>query len=203
MASEAEILRSSEEFPNLRERILRVASELFASRGYTGTSVREVAESAGCTKPALYYHFASKEDLFHHVVGSHTDFVTAMIEKSLARPGTVRERITRGLGDYLEHVQRDPVSVRLLMALQYRPDADGPEIELKSLRMSMARLLGKLLAEGVRTGEIRSDIDLEDVVWTLVGIVDLRLQLWLEGVPVPDRLPERIAEVFFGGVGKC
>jgi AcrR family transcriptional regulator len=46
-----------------RERILDVALDLFASQGYDGTSLRQIAEQLGVTKAALYYHFESKEDI--------------------------------------------------------------------------------------------------------------------------------------------
>jgi AcrR family transcriptional regulator len=46
-----------------RERILDVALDLFTEKGYDGTSLREIAERLGVTKAALYYHFASKEDI--------------------------------------------------------------------------------------------------------------------------------------------
>lgn len=46
-----------------RQRILDVALELFTEQGYDGTSLREIAERLGVTKAALYYHFASKEDV--------------------------------------------------------------------------------------------------------------------------------------------
>jgi AcrR family transcriptional regulator len=46
-----------------RERILDVALELFNERGYDKTSLREIAERLDVTKAALYYHFASKQDI--------------------------------------------------------------------------------------------------------------------------------------------
>jgi AcrR family transcriptional regulator len=47
-----------------RERILDIALELFTSQGYDKTSLREIAERLGFSKAAIYYHFASKEDIF-------------------------------------------------------------------------------------------------------------------------------------------
>ena len=44
-----------------RAEILRHAATLFAQRGYDAVSVREIVQAAGCTKPALYYHFGSKQ----------------------------------------------------------------------------------------------------------------------------------------------
>lgn len=49
--------------PRTRDRILDAALALFADKGYEATSMREIAEQLGMTKPALYYHFDSKEDI--------------------------------------------------------------------------------------------------------------------------------------------
>ena len=46
-----------------RERILDVALELFIDQGYEKTSLRQIAERMGFTKAAIYYHFASKDDI--------------------------------------------------------------------------------------------------------------------------------------------
>ena len=46
-----------------RERILDVALDLFIEKGFDKTSLREIAEQLGVTKAALYYHFASKDDI--------------------------------------------------------------------------------------------------------------------------------------------
>ncbi len=46
-----------------RDRILDIALDLFTEKGFDGTSLREIAERMGMTKAALYYHFASKDDI--------------------------------------------------------------------------------------------------------------------------------------------
>jgi len=46
-----------------RERILDVALDLFTDQGFDGTSMREIAERLHLSKPAIYYHFASKEEI--------------------------------------------------------------------------------------------------------------------------------------------
>jgi AcrR family transcriptional regulator len=51
------------EAKSTRERILDVALDLFIEKGYDKTSLREIAEPLGFSKAALYYHFASKEDI--------------------------------------------------------------------------------------------------------------------------------------------
>jgi AcrR family transcriptional regulator len=46
-----------------RERILDVALDLFTDQGFDATSMREIAERLHISKPAIYYHFASKEEI--------------------------------------------------------------------------------------------------------------------------------------------
>ena len=50
--------------PNARARLLETAIDMFAEKGYAGTSVREIVHRAGVSKPVLYYYFQSKEGLF-------------------------------------------------------------------------------------------------------------------------------------------
>ncbi|MGP3958993.1 TetR/AcrR family transcriptional regulator [Nonomuraea sp. 3N208] len=51
-----------------KSRILEVARELFVQQGVQNTSLRQISERLGITKPALYYHFASREDLVRSIV---------------------------------------------------------------------------------------------------------------------------------------
>jgi AcrR family transcriptional regulator len=51
------------EASSTRERILNVALDLFTEKGFDGASLREIAERLGVTKAAIYYHFASKNDI--------------------------------------------------------------------------------------------------------------------------------------------
>ena len=51
-----------------RQRIQEVARDLFAQQGVQRTSLQDIADKLGITKPALYYHFASREDLVRSIV---------------------------------------------------------------------------------------------------------------------------------------
>ena len=61
------VTRDDEGSPATRDRVERAALGLFVARGYTATSLREIAQSVGVSVPALYYHFASKDELLRSV----------------------------------------------------------------------------------------------------------------------------------------
>jgi len=191
---------------NLRVRILTEATRLFAERGYHATSMREIVEACGCTKPALYYYFKNKEALFLEVLRLETSTVTALVEREVSRmnagEGSVEELMTEGLRTYLAHVAGAPVALRMLMRADLQPDEGQPAFDFDSLRATHLTMVKTMLRVGAERGEIRRDIDIEDAAYALSGIIDQRLRLWLEGTPLASDLPERIMGLFFGGVAE-
>jgi AcrR family transcriptional regulator len=77
-----------------RARIQRVALELFAERGYDGTSLREIAERLGVTKAALYYHFKSKEDIVASLVEDYFGKLDELIAWAGTQPRSPKTRAT-------------------------------------------------------------------------------------------------------------
>ena len=66
---------------NRQELILSKATELFFAQGYNATSVRQIAEAAGCTDAALYYHFRDgKRALFQAVIEANMPDFMALLE---------------------------------------------------------------------------------------------------------------------------
>lgn len=66
---------------NRQELIVSKAAELFITQGYNATSVRQIAEAAGCTDAALYYHFhEGKRALFQAVLESNLPDFLALLE---------------------------------------------------------------------------------------------------------------------------
>lgn len=84
-----------------RRRILDTATELFTQRGYAGTSVRDIAERLGMTKGALYYHFASKDELLYAMVAPLIEAVTNFMG-TFRDAGTVSAELVRELVDMLD-----------------------------------------------------------------------------------------------------
>ena len=65
-----------------REQLLQVALQTFAANGYHETSMNEVAEAAGVTKPVLYQHFASKKALYNELVDEIGARLSAAIDRT-------------------------------------------------------------------------------------------------------------------------
>lgn len=66
-----------------REQLLDIGRSVFAERGYDGTSVEEIAERAGVSKPVVYEHFGGKEGLYAVVVDREMQLLLDMVTGAL------------------------------------------------------------------------------------------------------------------------
>jgi AcrR family transcriptional regulator len=97
-----------------RRRILAVATELFAERGYDGTVIPEVLAASGLSRGALYHHFASKEELFTAVLEQVESEVARRVVAA-ARPGDApAEAVVRGCLAFLR-MAREPAVSRIVL----------------------------------------------------------------------------------------
>ena len=74
-----------------RQRILAVAQELFASQGYAGTSIADIANRLGMSKASLYYHFRSKADIIDELLAAPLAAYTELAENASAGRHTAEE----------------------------------------------------------------------------------------------------------------
>lgn len=88
--------------PATRDRIEQAALSSFVSHGYAATSLREIAQVVGVTVPALYYHFASKDDLLRSVARPLLEASDEFVERLSALPrGGFARRALEGYYDLI------------------------------------------------------------------------------------------------------
>lgn len=150
-----------------RRRVLETALELFAERGYAATSIRDLAVHLGITKAALYYHFASKEELLHELT---RPFVDGLDECAAAAEGKGRdlEGLIRRLVDlFAEH---RPV----MQATLYDPAARRVLVERRSVFDSMARLEEALAGSTASAGLLRARCAMGAIRGAILQTTDIR-----------------------------
>ena len=66
-------------YEDQRELILQRTAELFALRGYSGTSMNEVAQACGMSKPTIYHYFRDKYSLLLEISDGHVSRLLAVV----------------------------------------------------------------------------------------------------------------------------
>lgn len=127
-----------------RELILDSAGRLFGERGYTHTSLDEIAAAAGVTKPILYRHFDSKKALYLALLERHRDDLPRFFER-VPTDLPFEERVETILEIWFDYVAENGYAWRMLFR-----DAGGDE-EIRAFRRANFDRAREVLASFIRT----------------------------------------------------
>lgn len=187
-----------------RAELLALACTLFAERGFRATTVRDIAEEAGILSGSLYHHFDSKESMIDELLRGFQDELFGRYREIVARNLGPRETLEAVIVASFEsiHKHHDEVAIYQNEA-QYL--AQFPRFSyLEDRNVEFHRLWTSILADGVRSGDFRSDLDVEvayrfirDTVWVAVrwyspggsltaeDVAEQYLRILLHGISAP------------------
>lgn len=160
-----------------RERILRVATEMFSQRGYSACSVAEIVTGAGVTKPVLYYYFGSKEGLFRAILEEARKRQEELLKKAASGQVSVIRRLMGLFKEIYREVTNSPHLFRLLHHLAFsNADKAMPSFDLESFPRRMKETLAAMAREGMERGEL-VESDPEDAALLLMAVLSLCIDL--------------------------
>ena len=129
-----------------RVQLMEVGRGVFASHGYEATSIEEVAQQAGVSKPIVYEHFGAKEGLYAAIVDREMDDLVARMSESISH-GSPRERFEAAVLAFMTYAKEEPAGFAVLTR-------DSP---LASARRGLTRVIDDLAQ---RVGDIfRSEFE--------------------------------------------
>ena len=138
-----------------REAILKAAVRLFAEKGFTGASTREICQAAGITKPMLYYHFRGKEHLYQELIIDCFSQHQKVLLRASQAGGTFRERLVRIMETTLKSAREDPWRVRFLTRMVFSPEEQRPRLNVVARLEDERAFLTGVFQNGVAAGLVR------------------------------------------------
>lgn len=133
------------------ERILRLASELFARHGYHGTSTRDIAAAVGIRQPSLFHHFAAKAAIMNALLARDLGEAVPRAEALALAEGPAAVRLYRYLRDDIAHLTSLPYNLSSLYSAEVIGSPEFAEWSRKRLRLH--RAIERMLCEGMASGE--------------------------------------------------
>jgi AcrR family transcriptional regulator len=176
---------------NRRLEILRRTARLFVERGYETSSMGDVAAANRISKPGLYYHFQSKQDLLAAIIDLAHDQLEGEIERTIAGTSSPSERLRRVVhGHALGITRADDAAFSILAIEEFRsllPEDRGRITRRKRAYVDFIKsLLDELAAEGGTPA-----MDTTAAAYTIAGMV-LWIPKWYQ--PGGRLSPEQVAE---------
>lgn len=141
--------------------IARTAARLFAQRGFDATSVREIVEAAGVTKPTLYYHFGSKEGLAQALLHRPMTGLVETVERIAAAGDDPIRALERVAEAYFAFCREEPDRARFYYAICIGPHATDLAAELMKygprFDAAIVAVIGRLADAGVVAADRTDD----------------------------------------------
>lgn len=170
----------------VRDRIVRAASAVFAEKGYHGATIADVVARSGLSVGAIYTHFRGKEELFLFscdlISGRGLDELAAR----LAPLSTTPERLEAALAYYIETIDRfddEPGQVSLVRAWAEAEAEPGVREMLVRRRERLVGAAQLLLQEGIARGDLPAWLDVDGVARAFTGLMDGLLLQRIEAGP--------------------
>ena len=110
------------------DRILQSALELFSTKGYDATSVREICEAAGITKPTLYHFYGSKEGVYRALVDGVLERLPLAARRRSIAAAAARScaRLQRVARAYFDAARGQRDLMRFMFSIVHNPPASAP-----------------------------------------------------------------------------
>ena len=195
-----QLIDKKQEEPGPKTRLLEAGIQLFAEKGYASTSVREIVEKAGVTKPVLYYYFKSKEGLLRAILDEAVAWQEVFIAEVFEKPETSLDRLVKLYRRVYEALMENRDLFKMIHMLIFGLPQGAPDYDLDQFHRRMMRAVKSIYLKGLARGEVRS-VDPDDVVSMVLGVTDFcfHLDCVHPGTADPER-PERLLRLAFEGL---
>ena len=179
-----------------REQLLGIARTVFAEKGYEATSIEEIAERAGVTRPVVYEHFGGKEGIHAVVVDREVTRLSELLGAALREGGSSRLAAELAATAFLGFIEEDSDGFRILI----RDAPAGSGRSLASVLSDVAARTEELLAAAFEQRGFDPEIA-PMYAQMLVGAVAQVGEWWLEvGHPPRDEVAAHIINLMWNGL---
>ena len=185
-----------------RRQLLDVAVERFAAKGFHATSMDEIADAAGVTKPVLYQHFHSKRQLYRELLDTVGRELLETVASSAAAETAPYQRVLAGFRAYFGFVRDNSAGFELLFGSGARRTDEFAD-SVRKLEETVAATIGSF---------IDADIDVEHrnlLGYAIVGLAEVAGRRWV-GQSEPsdaklnnaegERLAQQLADLVWAGL---
>jgi AcrR family transcriptional regulator len=192
--------RPPEKVSRRREEILQVAAELFASKGYEETTIREIGNATGILSGSLYHHFQTKEEMLHDLLKGFVSMVPeyrAIADRGEGAKATICAMIDLGLRTSVNNPHIVAITVHERKFLARSPAFAYVQTAWKE----MSNIWFGVLQRGVEEGVVRNDLDLHLVLRTINDLIAAAVDWYRPGGRYSiDKIIATQIALIFGGI---
>lgn len=182
--------------------MLEAAIVAFARKGYAGTSIQDILQATGLSRPTLYYYFKSKSGLFRAILDFAYDECFRMMKEGANARVTCDERLVAIAAAIFEFAQRHESLTRLLFATVFAaPEEIPPGAIDKKKRQRNFKFVLEVVRLGVERKELDASFTAPELAHGIFGTIShqTRMHLLEPKSPLDGRRAKRVVTLFLQG----
>ncbi|HHU77079.1 MAG TPA: TetR/AcrR family transcriptional regulator [Firmicutes bacterium] len=159
---------------SMRNDILEASAQLFKKKGYSGTSMQDIASEVGILKGSIYYYFNSKNEIFREVLDNGVNPVLKNAALIIAEKSTPKEKLRKLIHHHMGYVMDHNYS--LVIFFQEREKL--PAAQMKKYlekRDHYENIFREVLREGIEQGDF-PDVNVTLTVFAILGMCNWIIQ---------------------------
>jgi AcrR family transcriptional regulator len=153
-----------------KKKILECSIKLFARKGFSGTSIREITKEVGTTVPNIYYYFGSKEGLYNYILESTTEHFSKTIKNAVSAKTGLRDQLIAMTKAKYEFMEEYPELMRIFFREWFASESEAEVAkETQPVVLKALATMAYMVRERIALGELRK-INPEYAAWFLIGV---------------------------------
>jgi TetR/AcrR family acrAB operon transcriptional repressor len=201
------VRRTKEEALETRDRILDTAEQLFSEKGVSRASLADIADAAGVTRGAIYWHFKNKQDLFSAMLARVALPMEEMVRRAADESAQDPLAALRACCIYvLQQTASDPRCRRVFGIVahkcEYVKEQRGLVKRDLQCRTQVMTMIERALRNAVRKGSLAQHVDVQRAAIGLQAYVDGLMHNWLlepNGYALAQEA-EALVDIYFDGL---
>jgi AcrR family transcriptional regulator len=188
-----------------RQHILSAALESFARCGYAATSVQHIVDAAEVSKPALYYYFKDKAELFQALVDRAHDERYQLMREAAERGRTLGEKLEEIVAAVFEFSLRNRELMRLAFATAFAASGEVPGgVKCCEKGRRNFEFLRSLVESGQTSGELDRRFSPDELAMGIYGQLNtyVMVRLLVPDCPLDRPAAKQIVRLFLDGASK-
>lgn len=178
--------------PDRFQEIVDAAAQIILTKGYSATSIQDIADAVGILKGSLYHYVRSKEDFLYRIIKDVYDEALADIADVAALDIPPLERLAAFVRAHVTFAA-DHLTAYTIQVREFDRLSDERREEIREGGESYVEVLQKILEDGQESGDVDKSFNPRLIAVVLTGLLN-SLTRWYR--PGGSRTPDQLADVY-------
>jgi len=177
-----------------KEQILLDIAELFFKRGYEKTSIRDISKALNISKPGLYHHFTSKQEILFDIMYDFMEKTNRYLKENMDLIQGAEDRLLFVIQSHTRFFVTYPAQTKVVIYEAHSLEGEFAE-RFKDKQLEYIEIIKNVLKENMK--QVNTKMDLNVATFILLGILNWTIQWYKPDGKVPPEALARDLWTFF------